>query len=131
MRGGQLLVSFVAVDDKLKVTTGHLGQCDLNEHFGLTAKDITQATVFILHKLATTGLGMPVRDRPADEAVVIDHALIRHVREHTEGYGADGAADEQRAGAPRSNRLIVMRFSNWFLLAHGCVARVFVAGWVL
>ena len=97
MRDGQLLVSFVSVDHNLKVTTGHLGQCDLNERFGLTSKDIAQASVFILHKFATTGLGMPVRDC-ANETAALDRDLVRHVKECTEAFGADGAFDEQRSG---------------------------------
>ena len=97
MKTGQLLVSFVSVDHNLKVTTGHLGQCDLNERFGLTSKDIAQASVFILHKFATTGLGMPVRDC-ANETAALDRDLVRHVKECTEAFGADGAFDEQRSG---------------------------------
>ena len=99
VRDGQLLVSFVAVDGNLQVTTGHLGQCDLNEHFGLSAKEIAEASVFIIHKFASTGLGMPVRDGDdGKRTAVLDHELVRILKERTEAFAADGASDEQRAG---------------------------------
>ena len=117
VRDGQLLVSFVSVDTNLKVTNGHLGQCNLHD-FGLTAKDIAQASVYILHKFATAGLGMPVRDGSADNAI-LDHDLVQHVKSTVECFGADGAADEQRAGQLLKRWFPALKLVQ-FDKAHAC-----------
>ncbi|CAE7278036.1 unnamed protein product [Symbiodinium microadriaticum] len=96
VREGQLLVTFASANEQLQLTTGVLGQVSLPERFGGNAKDIFQASVYVLNKFTTKNLGKPGRDGHSDGAE-LDEQLTAHIRGVVELYAADGAADEQRA----------------------------------
>lgn len=102
VRDNQLLLSFASADGNLKLTCGFLGQVDLADRFGLTSKDIAQATIYIVHKFSTRHLGKPLRqnDSPKveDLSPSIDHSLVQSLQQHVEVFAADGASDEQRSG---------------------------------
>ena len=80
------MIQFTCADDRLNLTTGVLGQCDLvASDFGLSARGVWAGTSYIVHKFGMTDAG------------IVDEVL-KALREKTELFAADGAYDEQLAG---------------------------------
>lgn len=97
VRNAQLLVRFSCSDEALNRSTGVLGQCDLAE-FGLSAQGVRDATIYIVHKLATPMLVTPYASAAKDPHRGTDAAVLAAIQATTELFTADGAADEQLAG---------------------------------
>lgn len=87
VRKAKLLIQFTCADDRLNLTTGVLGQCDLvASDFGLSARGVWAGTAYIVHKFCMTDSG------------ISDDEVLKALREKTELFAADGAYDEQLAG---------------------------------
>ena len=95
VRKAQLLVRVTSCDADLNICSAPLGQCNMAEHFGLSALGVKHCTEYIITKFATKELHVP--GRPATD-VNMDAELCDTIRKSVLLFAADGAADEQLAG---------------------------------
>ena len=96
VRKAQLLLRVTSCDADLNICSAPLGQCNMAEHFGLSALGVRQCTEYIINKFATKELHVPER-KPATD-LNMDEELCDTIRKSVELFAADGAADEQLAG---------------------------------
>ena len=101
VRKAQLLVRVTSCDADLNICSAPLGQCNMAEHFGLSALGVRQCTEYIVNKFATKEVFVPYQKssatKPATD-VNMDQELCDTIRKSVSLFAADGAADEQLAG---------------------------------
>ena len=92
-RHKRLLLRFRATDDEMQVTEGVFGQ--LKGTYNSTALGIAEATLKILTKFCTPGIGDPEASKR--EAADCDRKLLEHIRLHVHCTTVDSASNEVTA----------------------------------
>ena len=120
-RAGRLVIGFSCADSQsLEAATGYFSQVNLYEEgFEADAKGVYLATVYAVYKLCTRRLGSPCEFRAGADPPELMRELLEHMRQCTEAFSADAAADEQRAGSLLRGFFKGLLMRQWDK-AHAC-----------
>ena len=120
-RAGRLVIGFSCADSQsLEAATGYFSQVNLYEEgFEADAKGVYLATVYAVYKLCTRRLGSPCEFRAGADPPELMRELLEHIRQCTEAFSADAAADEQRAGSLLRGFFKGLLIRQWDK-AHAC-----------